>query len=172
MYKLLVEFPDGNQNVIDIDATGSFFDPTKVLWDERVNGPLPNDIELGKMELINGQLVNRGSYIDGHQEYIQAEEQSNIADNVAQLWAAADAYIYSEINGVALSMLSLGVSQDKPKAKAVAAWCDSVWAEYYARKALITVISQPDLDFSSLGGKPHTVLELREEVYPSWVGQP
>jgi len=48
MIKLLVEAPTGQQEVIEITASGSYFDPDRVLWDERTDGPLP-EITLGGM---------------------------------------------------------------------------------------------------------------------------
>lgn len=48
MYKLLVNAPTGLQEVIEVTATGSYFDPERVLWDERRDGPLP-DVTLGGM---------------------------------------------------------------------------------------------------------------------------
>ena len=93
------------------------------------------------------------------------------AENIANLWTAADKYIWTYINGVGLSILAAGVYEGKPKAKAVAAWCDSIWAEYYVRRAHALVGGFPSLDFSGFGEIPHTVLELREEVEGLWGGE-
>lgn len=49
MIKLLVEAPTGQQEIIEVDSTGSYFDPARVLWDERVDGPLPHDVVVGGM---------------------------------------------------------------------------------------------------------------------------
>ena len=38
-YKLLVEQPHG-QEVIEVSESGSFYDESKVLWDERIDGEL------------------------------------------------------------------------------------------------------------------------------------
>lgn len=168
MFKLLVNSPSGLQNIELIESTGKYFDPERVLWDERVRGDLPKDIEVGRMELVGGKLVKRADLIPDHAAIVQESNQKNINKKTADLWAAADAYIYATINGVALSILALGVSQSKPKALAVAAWCDSVWAEYYARKAGISVDSDPNLDFSSMGDKPYSVIELKDEVADAW----
>ncbi len=169
MPKLLVEHPDGNQQIIEIDQSGGFFDQSKILWDERRDGALPEGVVAGKMQRQGNALVLLGNFTTSYLQLKQQKDQENINTKTAKLWAAADAYIYATINGVALSILALGVHQQKPKASAVAAWCDSVWAEYYTRKALITAEAEPNIDFSSLGDKPYTVLELREEVAASWV---
>jgi hypothetical protein len=47
---------------------------------------------------------------------------------------------------------------------AVSAWSSAVWDDYYARKALVTVSSVDNLDFSSHGPMPHSVPELRAEL--------
>jgi hypothetical protein len=56
------------------------------------------------------------------------------------------------------------VLQNKPKALAVAAWAEALWAEYFKRAALITADTHPNLDFSSVGTVPYTILELKEEL--------
>lgn len=168
MPRLLVEFPDGNQQFLEIDETGSFFDESKVMWDERTDGELPNNIILGRMKKEGNQLVLLPDFDPEYLELKQAKDAEDLARKNADLWKAADAYIYATINGVALSILTLGVSNAKPKALAVAAWCDAVWTEYYVRKAQITLGAEPNLDFSPLGDKPYTVLELREEVKDLW----
>lgn len=170
MYKLLIEFPDGNQIITEISETGGFFDQSKVLWDERTDGKLPEGVELGKMERRGNKLIKLDNYKPEFVQLKQAKDQEKINEKLALLWAAADAHINSEINGVALSMLSAGVQNAKPKAIAVANWCDAIWTEYYIRKAGITADAEVNLDFSEFGGKPHTVIELREEISNLWTG--
>lgn len=45
--KLLVD-DNGKQEILEVEPATSFYDPTKVLWDEREHGPLPV-IQLGGM---------------------------------------------------------------------------------------------------------------------------
>ena len=95
----------------------------------------------------------------------QAErDAATVAAKIERLWAAADAYTSSYISGVAVGLLTVGVLQSLPKALAVSAWSSAVWDDYYARKALITVSSVDNLDFSSHGPMPHGVPELRAEL--------
>ncbi len=95
----------------------------------------------------------------------QAErDTATVAAKIEHLWAAADAYTSSYINGVAVGLLTIGVLQSLPKALAVSAWSSAVWDDYYARKALVTVSSVDNLDFSSHGPMPHGVPELRAEL--------
>ena len=90
--------------------------------------------------------------------------QPPIADKIEALWSAANKYVASYISGVAIGILTVGVVQQKPKAIAVAAWSSAVWAEYYARKALVTADSAVDVDYTGFGPIPHSVPELQAEV--------
>lgn len=168
MPRLLVEYPDGNQQVIEVTDTGSFFDSTKILWDERKQGVLPSGLELGKMAKQEGLLVILPDYTPEYKSLMQERSEAYIKEQGGILWKAADDYINAEINGVGLSILASGVYAQKPKAIAVAKWCDSVWTEYYIRKAGITSDTEVNTDFSMFGAKPFTVLELREEVKDLW----
>lgn len=98
----------------------------------------------------------------------QAAKETNdarlVAEKIEALWQAADRYTSSYISGVAIGILTIGVMQQKPKALAVSAWSSAVWAEYYARKALVTATSVDNHDFSSFGPIPHSVPELQAEV--------
>ncbi len=89
---------------------------------------------------------------------------SVVASKTEALWAAADAYTSKYISGVAIGLLTMGVMQGKPKARAVTMWSSSVWDDYYTRKALVNESSVDDLDFSSHGPIPHSVPELRVEL--------
>ena len=93
-----------------------------------------------------------------------AQNAATVAAKVERMWAAADAYTSSYISGVAIGLLTIGVMQGKPKALAVSAWSSAVWDDYYARKALVTVSSVDNLDFSIHGPMPHSVPELRGEL--------
>lgn len=103
-------------------------------------------------------------------EQTQADAQSRkLQNNISDLWSAADRYIYRYINGVGLSILSAGVHANKPKARACAKWSDSVWAEYYVRKAKLEKGESVSMDFSNIGAMPHDILELREEIQDMWL---
>ena len=87
-----------------------------------------------------------------------------IEQKVKTLWAAADAYVNNYISGVAVGMLTIGVILQLPKALAVTAWVNSIWSEYYIRKAAVTAADPVDLDFNTFGDIPHSIPELREEL--------
>jgi len=56
MNKLLVNAPTGRQEIIVIGPGGSYFDPHRVLWDERFDGPMP-EVTLGGMLRLGGYMV-------------------------------------------------------------------------------------------------------------------
>jgi len=65
MCKLLVKLPTGEQSIEDIDETGEYFDKSCVIWDTRTQGKMPK-VEIGKMKVVNGVLVNNGEYLPDH----------------------------------------------------------------------------------------------------------
>lgn len=89
----------------------------------------------------------------------QEEEQAN-KTRISQLWQAATDYEQKYISGSAISLVTLGVINNKPKAKAVQEWINLIWQVYYTRKA---ELANNDLDFSSVGPCPHSIPELMSE---------
>lgn len=39
--KLVVNTPDGRVQIVHIEASGAYFDPDRILWDERTQGDIP-----------------------------------------------------------------------------------------------------------------------------------
>lgn len=91
-------------------------------------------------------------------------DAQKVRDKIEALWAAADRYVTGYISGVAIGILTIGAIQSKPKAMAVTGWSSSIWAEYYARKALVTIDSVDNLDYSTFGAMPYSVPELQAEI--------
>ena len=56
MAKLLVNAPTGEQQIITVGEGGGYFDINRVLWDERIDGALP-DITLGGMIRVDNNLI-------------------------------------------------------------------------------------------------------------------
>lgn len=54
--KLLVNAPTGFQELITIGQGGCYFDHSRVLWDERVDGPMPEVV-------LNGMVRDRNQLI-------------------------------------------------------------------------------------------------------------
>lgn len=63
--KLLVNAPTGKQELIEIGEGGGYFDIARVLWDERVDGDIPQ-ITLGGMVRQSNALVFNQARMDEH----------------------------------------------------------------------------------------------------------
>jgi hypothetical protein len=132
-----------------------------------------------QIDLLREHAANYGTPLDDYEDLIQEVIEAHvppppptqeeidrvIASKIEQLWSAADKYVNGYISGVAVGLLTIGVIQQKPKSLAITAWSQSVWNEYYIRKAAVTFDSVLDLDFSSFGPMPFTVPELQAEVF-------
>ena len=57
MIRLLVNAPSGEQQIVLVGEGGWYFDPTRVIWDERIDGTLPDDVQVGGMVRLDGELV-------------------------------------------------------------------------------------------------------------------
>ena len=73
--KLLVNTPSGKQEVIEIGLGGGYFDDSRVVWDERKDGKLPDDIQIGKMKRVNDALITADDFMP---EHVTAIEQESI----------------------------------------------------------------------------------------------
>jgi hypothetical protein len=62
---LLVDAPTGLQELVEVGEGGGYFDATRVLWDEREDGPLP-EITLGAMVRVGAGLVFDQARMDEH----------------------------------------------------------------------------------------------------------
>lgn len=71
MFKLLVNSPNGYQEIVGVTATGSYFDNARVIWDERTDGTLPA-ITLGGMVRQDDLLVFDQDTKDAHDAAIAA----------------------------------------------------------------------------------------------------
>lgn len=72
MCKLLVTLPSGEQAIVHIDESGSYYDESLVLWDTRYRGEMPQ-ITLGKMRLSDNQLITLDEYIPEHVAAVYAK---------------------------------------------------------------------------------------------------
>lgn len=64
--KLLVNAPSGAQELIEVGDGGQYFDPARVVWDERADGPL-SAITLGGMVRAGNSLVLDSALLASHQ---------------------------------------------------------------------------------------------------------
>lgn len=81
-YKLLVNSPNGEQTIVFVTESGSYFDQSRVVWDERTDGPLPA-ITLGKMERVGNLLNTLADYLPAHAAYlaekaVEAAEETRV----------------------------------------------------------------------------------------------
>lgn len=56
MPKLLVIKPDGSREIQDVEASGSYYDQSKVVWDERIDGKMRDDACVNMIK-VSGKLV-------------------------------------------------------------------------------------------------------------------
>lgn len=68
MSKLLVNAPSG-QEIIEISATGGYFDAARVLWDERTDGPMPA-VTLGGMKRVGDALEYDAALYTAYQDAV------------------------------------------------------------------------------------------------------
>ena len=80
-YKLLIDDVDGIQRTVEIAKTGGYFDPSKVLWDERVDKALsPADMsKVGGYSRVSDALVYDQTKYDENQAKI-TQKQTDLAD--------------------------------------------------------------------------------------------
>ena len=83
-YKLLVNAPTGEQQTLEISASGSYYDHARVVWDERTDGMLP-EITLGKMQRSGQLLITLPDYLPEHAAWMaeQAIIQADLAEKEA-----------------------------------------------------------------------------------------
>ena len=87
---------------------------------------------------------------------------------IANLWSAANRYQENRISSSGFAVLFN--YRQTPKAAAIINWIDSLWADYYARKAQLTAENfEISYDFSSNGELPETFLDARAEIEASLV---
>jgi hypothetical protein len=72
MFQLLVNSPSGRQQIELIEDSGAYFDPSRVIWDERTDGPLP-EITLGKMQREGDQLITLADFLPEHAAAVRKE---------------------------------------------------------------------------------------------------
>lgn len=70
MCNLIVNTPTGEQKIIQIKETGSYFDLSKVIWDERKDGLIPEVITLGKMIRKGKALETSPDYLPEHAAFL------------------------------------------------------------------------------------------------------
>ena len=94
MNKLLVNSPAGRQEIIEVSDGGGYFDVARVIWDERIDGPMP--------AVTLGAMVRSGDTLVIDSTLFAASTASSKAASVAQALLKIDAEtdaIYGAILG-------------------------------------------------------------------------
>lgn len=74
-FELLVNSPSGRQEIVVVGASGGYFDASRVLWDERVDGAMPA-VTLGGMRRVDGVLVFDQDLADRSAEALSVAEHN------------------------------------------------------------------------------------------------
>jgi hypothetical protein len=105
MSKLLVNAPNGLQELVEVQDGGGYFDSTLVIWDERTDGQLP-PITLGSMKRVGNALVQDATVFaqlkatqdaenielaKTQYQRDRAKEYPPIGDQLDALWKGGDA---------------------------------------------------------------------------------
>lgn len=80
MSRLLINTPTGGQELIEVGEGGGYFDASRVLWDERIDGHLP-EITLGGMVRLADELVFDASLMT---EQVAAQQAAAYAASIPQ----------------------------------------------------------------------------------------
>ncbi len=143
MTKLLVNSPSGEQEIIEVDVTGKYFDLARVLWDERIDGPMP-EIVAGKMQRSGNALVVAEQLLPAHLAAILWKTRS---DKIKQLQAGYVSAVYSPIEHAGQTW---GADADSRNLLAQVLAVGSVPAEMYWRDSTGTPRAMTFGDLQSL----------------------
>lgn len=102
MSLLLVNTPQGIQEIISVGEGGGYFDEARILWDERIDGPLPV-ITLGGMVRSGDTLILDQSLLNAHIAKLAAEAKQDAIDTAirgfeAEAKAISEGYSQAEID--------------------------------------------------------------------------
>jgi len=77
--KLLVNNPQGEQQILDIHVSGSYFEKERILWDEREDGPMPQKA-LGNLGGLSRSMVGGKPSLKVSQVKVKAAKDKRAAD--------------------------------------------------------------------------------------------
>jgi len=81
MSKLLVNEVSGEQVIYTVEKGGEYFDPSRVIWDERVDGAM-SDMEVGKIIREGDDLKQLDDYLPEHQAALDKKQQDILARQI------------------------------------------------------------------------------------------
>jgi hypothetical protein len=87
------------------------------------------------------------------------------AGKIHKLWRTAKSYQENQLDANGLIGMQFKANSGGTKAAENVNWVQSIWGEYYSRKAMIQAnpASDVSMDFSSLGSLPHNYYEAMNE---------
>lgn len=136
---LLVNAPSGEQQKIVVGATGGYFDPDRVLWDERVDGPLP-EITLGGMVRVNGDLVFDQSVYD-------SRPIAPVA--IPQVVSMAQARKALVLSGISIALVDLAIADIEDDQERELAQTDWEYSTTVRRESPLIASLSPALGLTS-----------------------
>jgi len=98
MASLLINSPSCEQILVEVDATGSYYDQSRVIWDERTDGPMP-EITLGKMQRVGNELVTLPDFLPEHAAAVYQKNFPVEVPMTAACEALINAGLYDAIDG-------------------------------------------------------------------------
>lgn len=102
MDKLLVNTPSGAQALVEVGPGGGYFDADRVLWDERIDGPL-SAITLGGMVRAGAELAFDQTRMDEHTAATAPRAPQSVTMRQARL-ALLDAGLLATVNAAIAGM--------------------------------------------------------------------
>lgn len=147
MSKLFVTAPSGAQEIIEIGAGGGYYDPARVLWDDRLDGPLPVGITLGGMVRQGDALVfDQAVYDDSTAAWVVEQTRRIIASITDSTQKRLDDFARTRNCDGILSACTYAAST-VPKFAAEGQYCverrDATWAKQYAIMAEVEAGARP-----------------------------
>lgn len=147
MNQLLVNAPHGHQQLLDIEEGGGYFDASRVLWDTRIDGPLP-EITLGGMVRDGASLIFDQARMDQHIAAVSPPKTAEqiIAEVTAATQKRLDDFARTRNYDGILSACTYATSS-VPKFTAEGQYAvdarDNTWATLYAFMADVQAGLQP-----------------------------
>ena len=134
MNRLLVNSPTGKQELIEVSDSGGYFDATRVLWDERIDGPMPA-ATLGAMVRSGDTLVVDPALLAASVASIKAAQGKALqAAIITATQTRLDAFAATRnYDGIlsACTYASSGVPRFAAEGQAAVNARDATWATLY-----------------------------------------
>lgn len=145
MNQLLVNSPQGYQQLLDIEEGGGYFDASRVLWDTRIDGPLP-EITLGGMVRDGTSLIFDQARMNQHIAAVSPQPEQIITEVTAATQKRLDDFARTRnYDGIlsACTYATSGVPKFAAEGQAAVDARDNTWAALYAFMDSVIAGTQP-----------------------------